>query len=117
MNRLSLRRGVACGLVGLSLGAFGTTSFPLEWSASYATDVPYEVEITPAKLERLLGVKDGRALSVVATTAEGEQVLDVVQQAGRVPSSVNLRFRVPAGTTALTCRCGETREQTAPATD
>ena len=117
MNRRSLRQVVAYGLVGVSLGALGATSFPLEWSASYATDVPYEVEITPAKLERLLGVKDGRALSVVATTAEGEQVLDVGQQEGRIPGSVNLRFRVPAGTTALTCRCGEAKGLTAPATD
>ena len=67
-------------------------SFPLEWNATYRTDVPYEVELSPAKLgAKAFAVKaDGRPLKVETFT-------------GKMPGTVALRFTVPAGTRALSC--------------
>ncbi len=79
---------------------------PLEWNAAYPTATPYELELNPAKLERLGGVKPGSGFVVRATTAEGEQALPVVAFKGRLPGDLTLRFGVPAGATALALEAG-----------
>jgi len=72
----------------------------LEWNATYDTDVPQEVEIDLAKLAHA-EAKGGFA--VLAQTPTGEQELPVTLLPGRQAGRVALRFRVPAGTTALAC--------------
>lgn len=67
-------------------------AFPLEWNATYRTDVPYEVEVSPAKL--------GAETFVVR--ADGKP-LNVTMFAGKLPGTRTLRFSVPKGTKALTC--------------
>ena len=79
---------VAAGAAMVSTGA----SFPLEWNETYRTDVPYEVELNPAKL----GAK------AFAVKADG-QPLKVETFTGKMPGTVALRFTVPAGTRALSC--------------
>ena len=67
-------------------------AFALEWNPTYRTDVPYEVELNPAKIgaESFAVFADGRELSVTTF-------------AGRAPGTLDLRFAVPAGTRTLTC--------------
>ena len=67
-------------------------AFALEWNPSFRTDVPYEVEVSPQKLgaSSFTVFADGRALETKAFK-------------GKIPGTVALRFRVPAGTKALTC--------------
>ena len=45
---------VAACAASLCLGA-ETVRMPLEWNPTYDTSVPYEVEISPAKLQKLAG--------------------------------------------------------------
>ena len=95
--------GAVCALAGgLSLRA-GEVRFPLEWNVRNATDIPYEVEISPAKLQRLVGASAGCGWRAVATTPSGERTLDTAVFAGKAPDTLRLRFRVPEGTTALAC--------------
>ena len=67
-------------------------AFPLEWNATYRTDVPYEVEVSPAKLgaESFVVRADGKPLNVTTF-------------AGKLPGTRTLRFSVPKGTKALMC--------------
>ena len=90
--------GIAAFGAILSLGAF-----PLEWNVNYKADVPYEVEISREKLEKLASVDKNCGFEVTATTAEGKKKLDVTLFEGQRPGSVAVRFTVPAGTTALDC--------------
>ena len=68
----------------------GAASFPLEWNVTYRTDVPYEVELNPAKL-------GANAFQVKAD----DHPIEVVQFAGKMPGTRALRFTVPAGTRSL----------------
>ena len=45
---------VAAGAAAIRLAA-APIQFPLEWNPTYDTSVPYEVEISPAKLQKLAG--------------------------------------------------------------
>ena len=76
---------------------------PLEWNPTYDTSVPYEVEISPAKLQKLAGADPSAGFAVTAQTAAGAKRLDVVTLPGRAKGTVRLRFAVPEGTTALSC--------------
>ena len=67
-------------------------AFPLEWNTTFRTDVPYEVEVSPAKL----GVES------FVVRADGKP-LDVRTFAGKLPDTLTLRFSVPKGTKALMC--------------
>jgi len=97
--------------LGMTLAAMWTVSpalaadvcFPLEWNVRNATDVPYEVEISAAKLEKLVGAAKGCGWQVVATTPTGARQLETTVFAGKAPETLRLRFRVPAGATALSC--------------
>ena len=70
----------------------GSVAFPLEWDPSYRTDVPYEVDLSPAKLQ-------AKSFSVFA---DGNP-LAVSTFPGKLPGNVTLRFNVPDGTKTLTC--------------
>ena len=76
---------------------------PLEWNPTYDTSVPYEVEISPAKLQKLAGADPSAGFAVTAQTAAGAKQLDVVTLPGRVKGTVRLRFTVPEKTTSLSC--------------
>ena len=82
----------------LALGAF-----PLEWNVKNKTNIPYEVEISRAKLAKLAGIDENCGFDVTATTAQGKKKLAVTLLNGTVPGSVAVRFTVPAGTTSLDC--------------
>ena len=77
-------------------------AFALEWDPSYRTDVPYEVDVSPAKLH-------ARAFSVFA---DGKP-LPVVTFPGKLPGNMTLRFDVPAGVRALASLAG-TRKRPTP---
>lgn len=76
----------------------------LEWNPRFSVSIPYEVEISPAKLEHLAGVKSGTGFSVRAQTPEGVRQLPVAALPGKAPGTVILRFPVPKETERLTCR-------------
>lgn len=84
-------------------GSLSLCAFPLEWNVNNKTGIPYEVEISRTKLEKLAGVKKDCGFDVTATTQEGKKKLDVTLLAGQTPGSVAVRFTVPEGTTALDC--------------
>ncbi|MBO5992397.1 MAG: hypothetical protein J6R00_12160 [Lentisphaeria bacterium] len=97
MNK-SLPLYLAAFAGSLSLGAF-----PLEWNVNNTANVPYEVEISRAKLEKLAGVSKDCGFEVTATTATGKKKLNVTLLEGKRPGVAALRFTVPAGTTSLDC--------------
>ncbi|MBO7153222.1 MAG: hypothetical protein J6W67_05375, partial [Lentisphaeria bacterium] len=97
MNK-SLPLYLAAFAGSLSLGAF-----PLEWNVNNTANVPYEVEISRAKLEKLAGVSKDCGFEVTATTATGKKKLAVTLLEGKRPGVAALRFTVPAGTTSLDC--------------
>ena len=97
---------MACGLAGLLPFAAIAAALSLEWSPTYPVDVPWEVELSPAKLSALAGVQEGSGFAVTAKTAAGAKNLRVVALEGRVPGTVALRFNVPPGTAALSCAAG-----------
>ena len=97
------RQTCVCTAVCSAAVAVGA-SFPLEWNGTYATDVPYEVDVNTVKLARVAAASPGGGFAVAATLPGGARDLPVVQLPSRVGDSVSLRFTVPAGTTALTCR-------------
>ena len=76
----------ACGAT-LSASAI---VFPLEWNVNYPVETPYEVEISPAKLGE-------SSFTVLAD----EVPLETVVLRGKQLGSVDLRFKVPAGTKGL----------------
>ena len=76
---------------------FLAVTMPLQWNPGYRTDVPYELELAPAKLERLAAAPPGCGFAV---KADGRAV-DVATFEGREPGTLGLRFRVPTGTKAL----------------
>ena len=80
------------------------------------TDVPYEVELDLAKLERLAKVSKDSGFIVTALTPAGEQKVETVVLEGRTIGTAALRFSVPEGTTALRCDTAGTRVGTVPAT-
>ena len=88
--------------VAAAFGAGAAQTMDLEWNERYDTSVPYEVEISPAKLEKLAGVPKGSGFSV---KADGK-ALEVAAFAGKAPGAVDLRFKVPPGTKRLTCEAG-----------
>ena len=73
---------LAAFAAGLSLGAF-----PLEWNVNNTANVPYEVEISRAKLEKLAGVSKDCGFEVTATTSNGKKKLAVTLLKGKVPGS------------------------------
>lgn len=81
-------------LITFSLVAFSLAAFPLEWNVNYDTAVPYEVELSPAKL----GLK-GQKLEV---RADGKPIVARMLE-GKAKGAVRLRFTVPAGTKELSC--------------
>ena len=85
-------------------GSLSLCAFPLEWNVNNKTGVPYEVEISRVKLEKLAGVDKDCGFDVTATTARGKKKLAVTLLEGQTPGSVAVRFTVPAGTTALDCQ-------------
>ena len=62
----------------LSLGAF-----PLEWNINNNVSVPYEVEISRAKLAKLANAGKNCGFEVTATTQQGKKQLDVTLLEGR----------------------------------
>lgn len=82
--------------------------FALEWNPSFWTDVPYEVELSPAKLH-------AKSFTVYA---DGKPV-NARSFPGKLPGNVTLRFAVPQGTRSLTCegKDGPARVSAAPAFD
>ena len=92
---MSFKRMAAAAFAASAAIAAQGAAFPLEWNTTYRTDVPYEVEINPAKI----GAKS------FAVKADGRR-LKVSQFVGKMPGTVALRFTVPAGTKALTCETG-----------
>ena len=99
------------GLAGaalLSALAASSAEMTLEWNAHYDTSVPYEVEISPAKLERL-GVM-GRGTGFAVRT-DGKPLRFSAFE-GKAAGTVDLRFAVPKGTRKLTCEPGKGRLRT-----
>ena len=92
---------VTCVVAALSAAAAQTMD--LEWNARYDTSVPYEVELSPAKLETLADVPKGSGFVV---KADGRD-LGAVAFTGKAPDTIDLRFRVPPGAKRLTCEAGE----------
>ena len=97
-----MRQILLAALTGLSVDVLAA-EMPLEWNATYRTDVPYEVEIAPAKLEKLAGALPEDGGFVVR--ADG-RALPTAAFAGKAPGTVALRFAVPSGTKRLTCETG-----------
>ena len=64
--------------------------FPLEWNSTYRTDVPYEVDVNPAKL----------GAEVFTVFADGKP-LATERFKGKLPGNVTLRFSVPEGVKGL----------------
>ena len=93
---------VAAGAAATRLAA-APIQFPLEWNPTYDTSVPCEVEISPAKLQKLAGADPAAGFSVTAQTANGAKRLDVVTLPGRAKGTVRLRFTVPEKTASLVC--------------
>lgn len=85
-------RHLLAGLMAVAASAASCATFPLEWNASYRTDVPYEVEMFPSRV----GAESFRV------KADGKY-LKADQFAGKAPGSVALRFNVPRGTKSLVC--------------
>ena len=83
----------------MTSGVLVATLLPLQWNAGYRTDVPYEFELVPAKIEKALGLAAGSGFGV---KADGRS-LEVQTFPGKAPGAVALRFRVPEGTKALVC--------------
>ena len=92
----------------------GRMEFPLEWNVRNAAG-PYEVEISPAKLEKLAGMKKGTGFAVRAQTPAGERELPVAVLPGKAEGTVDLRFTPPPGTTGLVCRAAGERRMSDPA--
>ena len=65
---------VAACAASLCLGA-ETVRMPLEWNPTYDTSVPYEVEISPAKLQKLALADPSAGFAVTAQTAAGAKRL------------------------------------------
>ena len=84
---------------------------PLEWNPNRDVSVPYEVTIDCKKLENAKAVAPAAGQTSVAHTAfaveatVGGKAVPVPVEAlqGGTLKEVNLRFKVPGGTTALTC--------------
>ena len=91
--------------LAFALTAATAAEMPLEWNATYATDVPYEVELSPAKLSPLAGVEAGSGFTV---KADGQAIGSSAFR-GKEPKTVDLRFTVPAGTKRLSCEAGTGR--------
>ena len=89
--------------VAAALSAAAAQTMDLEWNVRYDTSVPYEVELSPAKLEKLAGVPKGSGFVV---KADGRD-LGAVAFTGKEPGTIDLRFQVPPGAQRLTCDAGE----------
>ena len=94
---------VAAAVVVVALSAAAAQTMDLEWNVRYDTTVPYEVELSPAKLEKLAGVPKGSGFVV---KADGQE-LGTVAFTGKEPGTIDLRFQVPSGAKRLTCEAGE----------
>ena len=77
----------------MTSGVLVATLLPLQWNAGYRTDVPYEFELVPAKIEKALGLAAGSGFGV---KADG-RMLDVQTFPGKAPGAVALRFELPEG--------------------
>ena len=74
-----MRRQICvCMAVSTAAVAVGA-SFPLEWNGTYATDVPYEVDVNTVKLARVAAAAPGGGFAVAATLPDGTRDLSVVQ--------------------------------------
>ena len=93
---------VAAAGVAVALSAAAVQTMDLEWNVRYDTTVPYEVELSPAKLEKLAGVPKRSGFVV---RADGRD-LDAVAFTGKEPGTIDLRFQVPPGAKRLTCDAG-----------
>ena len=89
--------------VAVALSAAAAQTMDLEWNVRYDTSVPYEVELSPAKIEKLAGVPKGSGFVV---KADGQD-LGAVAFTGKEPGTIDLRFQVPSGAKRLTCEAGE----------
>ncbi|MCQ2391166.1 MAG: LamG domain-containing protein [Kiritimatiellae bacterium] len=90
-----------CRMMGLfAFSAAAGATFDLEWNPRWRTDVPYEVELQPAKFAQLDGVSKDGGYEVLA---DG-QMVDTRLLSGKAPGAKLLRFQVPAGTKELACR-------------
>ncbi|MBO5644957.1 MAG: hypothetical protein J6S90_06890, partial [Lentisphaeria bacterium] len=85
-------------------GCLALNAFPLEWNINNRTGIPYEVEISRDKLEKLAGVSKDCGFDVTAVTPDGNKKLEVTLLKGSNANTVALRFNVPQGTTALDCQ-------------
>ena len=94
-NRFALGLSV---LAGACLPAVAAV-MPLEWNVNYPVDTPYEVELSPLKLEKLAGIDVKCGYAVMADGRE----LPTTCFAGKAPGTIDLRFTVPSGTKSLTC--------------
>ena len=97
------RMHLASAVAVVTMAVTAANTMDLEWNERYDTSVPYEVEISPAKLEKLAGVPKGSGFAV---KADGK-ALDVTAFTGKAPGTIDLRFKVPEGTKRLTCDAGE----------
>ena len=97
--------------------ADGPVRFALEWNATYAAEIPYEVEISRAKLADLAGVPGDTGFKVTAQTASGGVPVPVRMLPGRTAGTVFLRFTPPEGTLGLVCEAAGRAEPTDPESD
>ena len=79
-------------MTAIALSLLVATAFPLEWNSTFPACEPYEIEVSPEKLQAgSFDVKaDGRSLPVKLLP-------------GRTPGSLFVRFAVPEGTAGLEC--------------
>ena len=90
-----MRKSVPVCLAAIA-GSLSLGAFPLEWNVNNKTGIPYEVEISRTKLEKLAGVKKNCGFEITADTPEGKKKLDVTLLEGKFAGVVALRFNVPA---------------------
>ena len=72
-------------------------SFPLEWNGTYATDVPYEVDVNTVKLARVAAAAPSGGLAVAATLPAGARVAiidDVLATGGTLVAALSLVRRL-----------------------
>ena len=105
-------RKSTCLCLAAFAGSLTLGAFPLEWNVGNKTGVPYEVEISRAKLEKLAGVSKDCGFKVTAKTPEGDKELSVTLLEGQTSGSAALRFTVPEGTISLDCEPTESGEIT-----
>ena len=79
----------------------------LEWNPLRKTDVPYEMVIDRAKINRITGQDISGSCQILADVNGVSKVLPVTLLSGNQRDKLRLRFTVPAGTRALECVPGK----------